>query len=167
MKTLKRRRKEQKTDYHKRIKLLKGNLPRIVFRKTNNYLIAQYVKSDEAKDKVEAGVNSKKLLDYGWPKEFKGSLKSIPAAYLTGFLMGKKISVKTSKKMAPIVDFGMIRSIHKNKVFAFLKGLKDSGIEVKCDEKAFPEEDRIKGKHLKKDFSKHFQEVKSKIEAGK
>ena len=162
MKTLKRRRKEHKTDYVKRIKFLKGGSPRVVFRKTNKYIIAQYVKSKNAQDKIDEGITSKVLIKYGWPKISGGSLKSIPAAYLTGFLMGKKISKKKPEK--PIVDIGMIRGLHKNKVFAFLKGLKDSGIKIKCEEKDFPSEDRIKGKHLKKDFSNVFDEIKSRIE---
>ena len=31
----------------------------------------------------------------------------------------------------------MTRNIHKNKVFAFLKGLKDSGLNVKCEEQYY------------------------------
>src|SRR3990167_5208677 len=121
MKTLKRRRKENKTDYGKRIGLLKSGFPRVVFRKTNRYIIAGYVISKEAQDKVELGITSKALLKHGWPKEFQGSLKSIPAAYLTGFLFGKKILGK--KLETPVIDMGMIRNLHKNKVFGFLKGL--------------------------------------------
>ena len=34
---------------------------------------------------------SKKLLDYGWPKDKINSLKSIPAAYLTGLTFGKSL----------------------------------------------------------------------------
>ncbi len=162
MKTLRRRRKQGKTNYGKRIKLLKSGSPRLVFRKTNRYLIVQYVESKEAQDSVITGFNSKILLKHGWPKERSGSLKSVPASYLLGFLMGKEISDKKLK--TPIVDFGMIRSIHKNKIFAFLKGVKDSGVAIKCDEKAFPGEERIQGKHLKEDFSGIFKEIKSKIE---
>jgi large subunit ribosomal protein L18 len=165
MKTLKRRRKEYKTDYLKRIKLLKSGSPRVVFKKTNKYIIAQYVKSKEAQDKVEMGITSKILIKYGWSKEFEGSLKSIPASYLTGLLIGKKILEKKLEK--PIIDFGMIRVLHKNRAFAFLKGLKDSGIRVECKEEFFPNEDRIRGEHLKKDFSKMFEEIKSKIQKEK
>lgn len=165
MKTLKRRRKEYKTDYLKRIKLLKSGSPRVVFKKTNKYIIAQYVKSKEAQDKVEMGITSKILIKYGWQKEFEGSLKSIPASYLTGLLIGKKILEKKLEK--PIIDFGMIRVLHKNRAFAFLKGLKDSGIKVECKEEFFPNEDRIRGEHLKKDFSKMFEEIKSKIQKEK
>jgi len=157
MKTVKKRRKEGKTDYSKRIKLLKSGRPRVLFRKTNRYIISQYVISKEAKDKVIIGVNSKSLLKYGWPKEKTGSLKSLSASYLTGYLMGKKIL--KNKLEEPIVDFGMIRTIHKTKVFAFLKGLIDSGIKVPCKEEAFPEEKRIIKEGIKVD------EIKSKINA--
>jgi len=162
MKVLKRRKRENKTDYLRRLNLLKSKSPRIVFRKTNKYVLAQYIKSSETKDKVEIGISSKSLIKYGWPKDFQGSLKSIPASYLTGFLIGKKIIKE--KKPLPIVDFGMIRVLHKTKLFAFLKGLIDSGIEIKYKKEVFPSEDKITGKNLKKDFTKIFQEIKSKIE---
>jgi large subunit ribosomal protein L18 len=165
MKTIQRRRAEGRTDYAKRIKFLKSETPRLVFRKTNRYILAQYVTSNEAQDKVEFGVTSKQLMNFGWPKEFEGSLKSVPASYLTGLLMGKEI-IK-NKMEVPIFDIGMTRAISKNKAFAFLKGITDAGVEMNVDEKVFPEEDRINGKNLKKDFSKTFKEIKSKVEENK
>jgi large subunit ribosomal protein L18 len=159
MKVSKRRRKQAKTDYAKRIKLLKSNSPRIVFRRTNKYLIAQYVTSKEAKDKVELGTTSKELLKFGWPKEFTGSLKSISAAYLLGLLMGKKIKEKKLEK--PIVDFGMIKMLHKTKTYAFLKGLKDSGLDIPCKEDVCPDESRLKGEHMKNKIS--FEEILKRI----
>ena len=162
MKVDKRRRLENKTDYAKRIKLLKSESPRLVFRRTNRYIIAQYVTSKEAQDKIEVGITSKNLKEYGWPAEFEGSLKSVPASYLTGFLIGKEIVKKKLK--TPIVDLGMIRALSKNKAFAFLNGVVDAGIEIACPEENFPEKDRITGKNMKKDFSKTFAEIKSKIE---
>jgi len=160
MKTLKRRRREYKTDYAKRIKLLKSGKPRVVFRRTNKYIIAQYVTSNEARDSVKFGVNSKQLLKYGWGEKNKGSLKSIPAAYLLGFLVGKKITKENLD--TPIADFGMLRTIHKTKVYGFLKGLIDSGIDIKCDEKIFPSEEKIKGENLKEKIDT--QKIKSEIE---
>ena len=158
MKNLKRRRKEYKTDYKKRFELLKSSLPRIIFRKTNRYLIAQYVVSKEAQDKIIFGIDSKELLKYGWSE--KESIKSIPASYLTGYLFGKKI---LSKKLGqPIVDFGMTRVLHKTKVYAFIKGLIDSGIKIECEKENFPDESRIKGEHLKNKIS--FDEIKSKMD---
>ena len=162
MKTLKRRRKEHKTDYKKRLKLLKSKSPRVVFRKSNRYVSAQYVISNEARDKIIIGVSSKHLIKYGWPKEISGSLKSIPASYLTGYLFGRLIIKK--KLEIPIVDFGMVRNLHKTKSYAFLRGLRDSGLKINCKEETFPEEERIEGKKMKKDFSKEFKEIKLKID---
>lgn len=152
---------ENKTDYGKREKLLKSEGPRIVFRKTNRYVIGQYVISKNAQDKVQIGVTSKDLFGYGWPKESEGSLKSLPAAYLMGMLIAKKI---TSQKLPnPILDLGMLRVLHKTKIYSFIKGINDGGIKIKCDPSLFPEEERIKGKYLKKDFSKTFEAIKSKV----
>ena len=162
MRISKRRRTEGRTDYNKRMKLLTGRAPRVLFRKTNRYIVAQYVTSSEAQDKVEIGITSSQLEEFGWPKEFGGSLKSIPASYLTGLLLGKEISNK--KLETPIVDLGMVKAIAKNKVFAFIKGLVDAGIEIKCDKENFPEEEKLQGKNLKKDFSGIFKTIKSKIE---
>lgn len=160
----KRRRREAKTNYLKRMKLLKGNSPRVVFRKTNINVIAQYITSKEAQDKIEIGINSKILLKYGWPKEAKKSLKSIPASYLTGFALGKKIL--DEKKKTPIIDFGMIRNLHKTKIYAFVKGLIDSGLKIKVDKNKdiFPDESRIKGESMKNKID--FNLIKSKIEGG-
>lgn len=165
MKTLRRRRKENKTDYHKRISLLKGGIPRVTFRKTNRYIIAEYVTSKEAQDSVVFGVTSRILLNHGWPEDMQGSLKSLSAAYLTGFYLGKQIVHK--KLETPIIDIGMIRNVNKGKVFAFIKGIVDSGVKAKHEEKTFPDEDRIKGKNLKRDFSVSFAKIKKDIEGAK
>ena len=157
-KTPKKRQRLGKTSYKKRIGLLKSGLGRVVVRKTNKYLIVQYVESDEAKDKVIEAYSSKDLLKHGWKKEKTGSLKSIPAAYLTGKLLGKKIS---GKKV--ILDIGLQRSISGSRLFAVLKGLVDSGVDIAYDKKAFPSEDRIHGKHLKEDIQKMIKEVEGKL----
>jgi large subunit ribosomal protein L18 len=162
MRIPKKRRVKNKTDYLKRLKLLKSSKPRVVFRKTNKYIVSQYIVSKAAQDEIVTEANSKKLLTLGWPEEFEGSLKSIPASYLTGYLMGTLI--KKEKMETPIVDFGMLRTIHKSKTFAFLNGMKDSGIEINCDKEFFPEKEKITGKNLKKDFSKFFPIIKANID---
>ena len=162
MKTLKRRRRESKTDYNIRKKLLKAEVPRVIFRKSNRYIIAQYVRSSEARDSIVTGVTSKILLKYEWPEDMAGSLKSLPASYLTGFLLGKRIKEKELE--TPIIDLGMIRSVNKSRAFSFIKGLIDAGVGIKCSKESFPEEERIQGKKLKRDFSIYFSRIKSKIE---
>jgi len=160
MRTQKRRRKENKTDYLKRLKLLKGEKPRIIFRKTNKLIISEYIASKEAQDSVVFGFDSRKLNEYGWPKNSQGSLKSTTASYLTGYLTGKNIIKQ--KLDTPILDAGMNRAIHKNKIYAFLKGLIDAGIKINCKKEFFPEESRIKGQHLKNKIP--FDEIKLKID---
>lgn len=160
MRTQKRRRKENKTDYLKRLKLLKGEKPRLVFRKTNRFIISEYIVSKEAQDRVIFGLDSRKLNEYGWPKNAQGSLKSTTASYLTGYITGKMIIKQ--KLETPILDAGMNRVLHKNNIYAFLKGIIDSGIKINCEKEFFPEESRIKGQHLKSKIS--FDEIKSKID---
>jgi len=163
MKVQKRRRRENKTNYLKRLKLLKSGKPRIVFRKTNRYIIAQLVESEEARDRIIIGLTSKKLIEFGWPNELKGSLKSIPASYLTGYLLGREIKMKKIKE--PILDFGMIRVIFKSKVYAFSKGLVDAGVQIKSNEELFPEQERIEGKSIKSEnFKDIFEKIKTNID---
>ena len=161
-KTQKRRKLESKTDYMKRIKILKSELPRVVFRKSNRYIGAQLVESSEAQDSVKISVYSKILLSYGWPKEYSGSLKSIPASYLTGLIMGKEI--KKLKKTKVIIDIGMNRNVHKSRIYAFVKGLVDTGIHINSKKEIFPDEKRIRGEHMKnKKIHEMFDKIKSKI----
>ena len=159
MRVEKRRRRESKTDYRLRIGLLKSGKPRIVFRKTNRYVIGQCIESENAQDVVRVGVTSKDLLKHGWPKENLGSLKSMPACYLTGLLLGKRILKKI--KHDCILDIGMLRSIKKSRVYAFVKGVIDSGVKMNVENEMFPDEKRIKGEHTK--VKGIFENVKEKI----
>jgi len=145
LRTVKKRRRETKTNYSKRILLLKSERPRIVLRKTNKYVVAQYVESKEAQDKILFEVSSRKLSKFGWPEKSK-SIKNLSAFYLTGLLTGKEI--KDKKVEEPILDLGMMRTIHKSNIFGFIKGIVDAGIEISCKEEALPDDDRIKGEHL-------------------
>ncbi|MFA5019471.1 MAG: 50S ribosomal protein L18 [Candidatus Pacearchaeota archaeon] len=162
-KTIRKRRKEGKTDYKQRLGLLKSGSMRIVVRKTNSYIIIQYVKSTEAKDKIIIGVSSKELLKNGWPNELKGSLKSIPAAYLTGLLIGKKITAKEKDSRA-IADLGLEKSVSGSRVYAALKGIVDAGVKVNIGKNVFPDEERISGKHQSGDVQKIIKNVREKIQ---
>src|SRR3990167_5932925 len=88
---VKRRRREGKTDYRKRLVLLTGQATRLVVRKTNRYIILQLVESKQAQDRVIATISTQSLLNNGWPAEKAGSLKSLSAAYLAGFALAKKM----------------------------------------------------------------------------
>jgi large subunit ribosomal protein L18 len=156
----KRRRMHGKTDYKARLNLLKTDKPRIVIRKTNRYVIAQYIESKEAQDKIIFGANSNELLKYGWPESAKGSLKSIPASYLTGFLLGRKILFKFDNPKA-VIDFGLNRNVKKSRLYAALKGVIDAGIEMNAED-VFPDEKIIEGKVIKNKVD--IKKIKEKIE---
>ena len=160
-KTIMKRHRRGKTDYKSRMIMLKSGLNRIAIRKTNKYIIVQLIKSKEARDKVIIGITSKELLKHGWDKKFSGSLKSIPAAYLTGKLMGKKILEKEKKNI--ILDTGLQRYVSGSRIYAVLKGLADAGVDISYNEKVFPSDDRIKGNHLKENVQKIIAEVEKKI----
>ena len=154
MKLNKRRRLESKTNYKKRLMLLKGNYLRLVVRKTNRYITLQIVESENAKDKVLYATDTKKLLKYGWPEDKTGSLKSLSAAYLAGFLLGKK---SKELKQTIILDSGLIPNTKGSRVYAAVKGVSDSGIDIRYDEKAMPKKERIETKY------EFFEKIKKEI----
>jgi len=153
----KRRRQECKTNYNKRLILLKGNKLRLVVRKTNRYIILQIVDSLNAQDKVLYSANTLELLKKGWPEEKKGSLKNLSAAYLGGMLLGNK--AKEIKKEV-ILDSGLIPSTKGSRVYAAVKGVSDSGIKINFDEKIMFDEDKIAEKIGKDVFDKVKESLK-------
>ncbi len=161
-KTQKKRKQERKTSYKRRLDLLKSEIPRIIVRKTDNYVIVQLAISEESKDKIILGISSKELLKHGWSEDLKGSLKSVPASYLTGKLFGKLLKEKTKETKA-VLDLGLQANMHGGRVYSVLKGIIDSGFEVPHSEKAFPTDERIKGKHLKENVQKVIEKVNSNI----
>ena len=87
----------------------------------------QIVESSAAQDKVISGTSSKSLLAKGWPKEMSGSLKGLPAAYLTGLMLAKSVKGKVKEC---ILDLGMQRNISKSRLYAGLNGFVDGGIQI-------------------------------------
>ena len=92
-----RRRREGKTNYLKRRKSLLGRELRLVVRTTNQKIIAQIVSFENKGDRILAAVDSSVLKKLGW--NYSG--KNIPAAYLTGLLLGRKAIKKGIKKAGP------------------------------------------------------------------
>lgn len=137
-----RRRRAGLTDYRKRLKLVKSGLERVVVRRTNRRIIAMLVKSKAGGDETLISVTSDVLSKSGW----KGSYKSLPAAYLTGYLLGIKASEKGVEKA--IVDFGVHRSVRGSRLYAVVKGVLDAGVEVPVNEEMLPPEERLYGDHI-------------------
>ncbi len=140
-----RRRRENKTDYRKRLKLLKSSLPRFVVRRSLNNFVGQVIIYENGIDKTLITIHSKRLeKEFGW----KGHRGNLPSAYLTGLLLGLEAKKKNINK--GILDIGRYTPSKGNSLFAFLKGLLDAGIEIPYNEEILPSEDRIKGEHIKK-----------------
>lgn len=158
--TLKRRRLEARTDYRSRIELLKSGKPRLVVRKTNRYLIAQIVLSENAQDRVVLGASSKMLLQKGWPETASGSLKSLGAAYLTGTIIALNADGKFKDL---ILDIGMQRSLPKSRLYAVVKGAIDKGMKINCSKEMLPSDEEIAKN--KKTLSL-FQKLKGEIKNG-
>lgn len=135
-----RRKREGKTDYRHRKKLLMSGLPRAVVRKSLRNVIVQCIEFTPQGDKVIASANALELKDYGW----KGSFSNTSAAYLTGLLAGSRASRKGVNKA--VLDIGMNSPAKGSKVFASLKGLLDAGLEIPHSEKVIPSAERLKGK---------------------
>lgn len=137
-----RRRREGKTNYRKRLKLLLSRKPRLVVRITNRRVIAQVVEYDPKGDRVLVGVDSSMLTKYGW----KGDLNNTPAAYLTGLLVAKKALEKGIKEV--ILDIGLHTPTRGGRVFAVLKGAVEGGLEIPHSPEVLPDDSRIRGEHI-------------------
>ncbi len=139
----KKRRRVGKTNYHKRLILIKSNYPRFVVRKTNRYLILQIVESYESQDKVLYSLTTKELLKFGWPKENIGSLKSLSAGYLAGLLIGK-LAANSGFKKNIILDSGLIRNTKNSRVYTAVKGISDAGLNIPFDKDIVPKDEVFK-----------------------
>ena len=156
-----RRKRQLKTDYNKRKRLLLSEQFRLVVRLTNHKIIAQVITFTPKGDKVEVALDSSELNKLGWTQ----SLKNLPAAYLTGMLLAKK--AKQKKIEGAILDTGLISPQRGGKIYAFLKGVVDGGLNVPYgDEEVFPDQKRLQGEHLqsnKAQVAADFKKIKDKI----
>ena len=160
----KRRRREKKTDYNQRLKLLKSKGPRIVIRKTNNNTIAQITTWSEEGDNTILQAEAQELDEMGW----NGHMGNLPSAYLTGYLIGKRAQEEGIDKC--ILDMGLQENTKGNRVYAAIKGARDGGLEIPVGEEMMPSEERIQGKHIEeyasemnsKEKKKHFSSLMEK-----
>jgi large subunit ribosomal protein L18 len=171
-----KRKRNGKTDYKKRLKLLISKKPRLVIRKTLTQIIAQIVDYGETGDKVIVSVKSSELKKLG----LKLNTSNVPSAYLTGLLIGKRAKEKKIKEV--VLDLGLNTPTKGSKIFSALKGVVDSGLKIPHSEDMFSDEEAINGikinnflkesknkiqfskyKKDKIDPAKNFEAVKSKI----
>lgn len=152
-----RRRREGRTDYEKRLALLRGGGTRLVVRKTNRHVVVEFAGYGEKGDKVVTSSTTSSLKkDYGYP----GKCNS-PSAYLTAFHAARKAMQKGVKEA--VLDIGLHTASKGSVVFAALKGAVDAGIKIPHDESILPKNERIAGKHLGEEAARQFEECRNKV----
>lgn len=137
-----RRTRKGKTDYKRRLNLLKSGKPRLIIRKTGKHMIAQLIRYSADGDLILAGVSTQNLIKNGW----KHSTSNIPAAYLTGVLIGRK--AVDAKVEYAIVDLGRESLVKGGRLYAVVKGAVDAGLKLPVDETVFPTDERLTGEHI-------------------
>lgn len=152
-----KRRKSGQTNYHKRLKLVKSGMPRLVVRPSHRGISVQVVDYSPQGDRVIATVTDRSLKKLG----VATTGNNTPISYLVGYAAGLK--AKKSKVENAIMDTGRYNITPGGRISAALKGFVDSGVEIPYDEKIFPDESRIKGEHLK-NAAISVDEVKGKLE---
>lgn len=137
-----RRRREVRTNYHQRLRLLKSGKPRLVARKSNKHIRAQLVSTGAEGDRTAASAHSSDLGEFGW----EAPTGNLPAAYLTGFLAGKRALAAGLENA--VLDIGLNTATPGNKVFAVQEGAIDAGLDIPHSESVFADWDRTRGEHI-------------------
>jgi len=137
-----RRKREGKTNYKKRLRLLLSHKPRLVIRPSLRNMAVQIITYAPQGDSVVAAATARELEPLGW----KGHKGNIPSAYLTGLLLGTKAKGKGVKEA--ILDLGLKSPTKGSRVFACLKGAIDAGLTIPHGEDIFPSPERIAGKDI-------------------
>lgn len=148
-----RRRREQKTDYKKRLALLKSGKHRTVVRMSNNHARVQIVAYDPDGDRTVTAATSQDLSEHGWDHH----TGNIPAAYLTGFLAGKRAQEEGITEA--VSDLGVYKPEYGGREYAAVQGLRDAGLTVEADEATFPDAGREAGEHADAHESEGIQEA--------
>jgi large subunit ribosomal protein L18 len=138
-----RRRREGRTDYRVRLKLLKSGRARAVVRFSGRRVRVSIVQYDPTGDRVVAAADSGELGGITFPAS---SLASTPAAYLTAYLAG--LRAKASGAEGAVLDLGVRHPTVGGRLSAALKGLLDSGLDIPHGETGFPAAERLNGTHL-------------------
>ncbi len=148
-----RRRREGKTDYYARKRLIiqdknKYNTPkyRLVVRLTNTDIVCQIVFAKIQGDFVLASAYAHELPAYG----VKTGLTNYAAAYCTGLLCARRVLAvlglesitfddeEGRRSFKAFLDVGLRRTSTGAKVFAAMKGAVDGGLNIPHSDSRFP-----------------------------
>jgi large subunit ribosomal protein L18 len=136
-----RRRRDNRTDYYKRKKMLSGGELRAVVRRSSKNVTVQFAKFGMEGDKIVTATTSAELKAFGW----EHACSDIPAAYLTGYLAGTK--AKKAGVGYAVLDLGMQTPAKGAVLFAALAGMIDAGIDIPHGD-VLPSDERLDGEHI-------------------
>ncbi|MBI2657864.1 50S ribosomal protein L18 [Candidatus Woesearchaeota archaeon] len=153
-----RRKRQGRTYYKKRIRILLSNKYRFVVRKSLKNFQASVIEYSPKGDKVLLTINSNALGKIGW----KGSSGNLPSAYLIGLLAGKKAIEKGVKDA--ILDLGFNNSVKGSRLYAALAGAIDAGLKIPFNPEVLPPKERIEGEHIAK-YAQQLKNDKQKYDA--
>ncbi len=152
-----RRRREGKTNFAKRLALVKGGKTRMVVRRSNKGIVVQFIDFDPKGDRTLLTVSGTHLAKlYKWP-----SRRNVWTAYLAGLMAGKMALKKGVKEF--VLDMGMYVPSRGSVIFAAQKGAADSGLSTLFDKEKVPEK---KLSNPPEKYKGMFDEIKGKISAG-
>lgn len=135
-----RRRREGKTDYNKRLALIKSGKTRLVIRKSNRNIIIQFIDWSLTGDITKVHVESLKIKEI--PK-----VVNTQTAYAAGLIAGKKAITAGVKEF--VLDLGLNKSSKANVIYSAVKGILDAGVKGNVGLDVLPDKERLDGKHLK------------------
>jgi large subunit ribosomal protein L18 len=151
LRTIYKRKRQGKTDYKKRLNLLKSRKPRFVVRRSLNNVQLQIISYGKTGDKILTSAHSNQLKKLGW----KHHKSNASAAYLTGLIVGCK--AKSQNIDEAILDLGLYRALKGSVLFAALKGALEADLKVPhSNEDIFPKKEKLEAKE-------GFKEIKEKI----
>jgi large subunit ribosomal protein L18 len=128
-----RRRREGKTNFAKRLALVKSGKTRMVVRRSNAGIVVQFIDFDPKGDRTLLTVNGRHLAkQYQWP-----SKRNVWTAYLAGLAAGKLAQKKGVTEF--VLDIGMYTPSKGSILFAALKGASDAGLKTPYDPEKVPE----------------------------
>ncbi|MBI2208686.1 50S ribosomal protein L18 [Candidatus Woesearchaeota archaeon] len=137
-----RRKRKSLTNYRKRVKVLSAKRPRLVVRKSLKNIQASIVEYNKKGDIVRVASHSQNLKKFGW----NYNTGNIPAAYLVGYLLGKK--AKNARLDQVIFDIGLSKSVKGSRLYSVLAGALDAGLNIPCSKEMLPSKERLSGAHI-------------------
>ncbi len=154
-----RRRREGRTNYYIRRRLLASHEIRAVLRRSNKNVTIQFVEFDMEGDRILATAGPQDIVKMGW----EYSCSNTPAAYLAGYLAGKK-ALAAGIEFA-VLDIGMQVPKKGGVLFAALAGMSDAGLEIPHGDDVRPSDERLMGKHIDDKIEAAVSSLKEKMEA--